>query len=984
MRKFLLFLCLCLPLVAADSSPIDFSHAGYAGGGVPIPEVSAKFHVEPTGGDDTLAIQGALDAVAALPPDATGFRGAVLLRPGKYKVNGSLHFRASGTVLRGQGATLIATGSSRRTVIRVHGDPAHRTLSAATNVTGDVPAGARTLNLESVGNLKVGAQVVVRRPSTKEWIQAIAMDQFTGSFKDARLDWWPGSRDLEWVRTVTDVDEAAKKVTFDAPLTMALETRYGGATVQEVTWATRLRNVGIENLSCESEYDSTRPSDEEHAWICISLDDVEDAWVRDVSVKHFVSAAVWIGAGARRTTVQDVTCESPIAENGGWRRHAFYTRGQQGLFLRCVARDAREAFVAGLCSAGPNVFLECTATRALADSGSFESWATGALFDLVTIDGAGIALGNLGERWQGAGWNAANSVVWNCRADSLRVESPPTAQNSLHPSPATATAADPRAPVGSLYRDQLIRRLGKPAAEAALMKKAPASAQTAGETRAAPPAAAPAPLPSKRFKIEKGQFTFDGFPLFAGGSSNAWWKGQTVPARAASLGFHPMRWAPGLEGPGLTENLPQLVRSLAQKEARLVHLWPGLWYDRRRDDHRTVTRENAEVWAPFYELPWARSGQGTAVDGLSKFDLEKFNPWYFERLREFTRLAAAEGVVVYHHLYNHHNLVEAAAHWAEFPWRSANCLQDTGFAEPPAYENGGKRVGIVAEFYDVSHPVRRDLHRRYIRHCLDQLQEFDNVIHTVAFQFAGPQSFQDFFLDVVAEWQKERSRKLNIALNTSKTITDTVMADPARRGLVNVVDQRYWQYLPDGTLFAPHSDGKLAFREQRAQAFGKDAVPAGTPELVYRQVREYSEKYPDVAVLANHAGQGPIPILMARGAYPLIGDFAAAQPLKTERDDRALFAFLRDRVGRAKLDLQPVVGMPPGSWALAAAGKWLVYSSTGDAVERPKPLTGKSFEGWWFNPRTGETLPLTPSTEALLKKPSEGAWLVWLQEKPSA
>src|SRR5436305_11558998 len=56
---------------------MDFSYAGYMGGGVALPDVPAKRTVKPTGGDDdTAAIQSAIDAVAAMPIE-NGFRGAV-------------------------------------------------------------------------------------------------------------------------------------------------------------------------------------------------------------------------------------------------------------------------------------------------------------------------------------------------------------------------------------------------------------------------------------------------------------------------------------------------------------------------------------------------------------------------------------------------------------------------------------------------------------------------------------------------------------------------------------------------------------------------------------------------------------------------------------------------------------------------------------------------------------------------------------------
>src|SRR5262249_13069577 len=61
---------------------MDFSPAGYMGGGVALPSVPVLQTVSPSGGDDTGAIQAAINAVSALAPDSNGFRGAVLLTAG--------------------------------------------------------------------------------------------------------------------------------------------------------------------------------------------------------------------------------------------------------------------------------------------------------------------------------------------------------------------------------------------------------------------------------------------------------------------------------------------------------------------------------------------------------------------------------------------------------------------------------------------------------------------------------------------------------------------------------------------------------------------------------------------------------------------------------------------------------------------------------------------------------------------------------------
>jgi hypothetical protein len=102
---------------------IDFSFTGYEAGR-PVPSVRGVLAVKPSGADDTALLQGALDRVASMPVGVDGFRGAVVLSNGRFRVSGQLHMGTSGVVLRGAGAgangtVVVAEGIGRRTVIEV-------------------------------------------------------------------------------------------------------------------------------------------------------------------------------------------------------------------------------------------------------------------------------------------------------------------------------------------------------------------------------------------------------------------------------------------------------------------------------------------------------------------------------------------------------------------------------------------------------------------------------------------------------------------------------------------------------------------------------------------------------------------------------------------------------------------------------------------------------------------------------------------------
>ena len=163
-------------------------------------------------------------------------------------------------------------------------------------------------------------------------------------------------------------------------------------------WPGRISQVGIENLQLISAYDKERPKDEDHAWVGITLEHVRDAWVRGVTFRHFAGSAVSVWESASRVTVVDCESLEPVSENGGWRRHTFFTAGQQTLFLRCYSEHGRHDFSVGHCAAGPNAFVHCDARMALDDSGPIGALATGVLYDNVNIDGNGLRLGYRGTR----------------------------------------------------------------------------------------------------------------------------------------------------------------------------------------------------------------------------------------------------------------------------------------------------------------------------------------------------------------------------------------------------------------------------------------------------------------------------------------------------------------------------------------------------------------------------------------------------------
>ncbi len=833
---------------AGDRVP-DFSHAGYGGGGVPLPDVPARLLVKPSAGDAGARIQAAIQQVASLPPDAAGLRGAVLLGAGRYEISGQLKITASGVVLRGSGngengTILVATGTGRRALMEIAGNDTRRNLGEPIKVADErVPVGAIRLKLASTSGLKTGTTITIERPSTAEWLKFVGMDTSPGR---QGFQWKPGTVNISWDRVVTSVE--GDSITLDAPLTTALEARFGGGVVQPHVQEGYLRQAGVENLRCVSNFDPDNPHDEQHAWNAIDLHGLRDGWVADVTALHFAGSAVQVGAKVSRVTIQDCKSLMPVSEMGGYRRLAFHTRGQQALFLRCYSEQGRNDFTTSYTTPGPTVFLDCEARESTSFSGSLGSWSSGLLFDGVKIDGGSLRLDNLETFNQGVGWSAVNSMLWNTSAADIVCRTPPGARNWAVSVwgrfigdgswSGTNTFAKPQ----SLYRAQLQDRAGT---QVSALDPRKYSAAPAGLKEAATPAAAAAAPAGKPLTLDKGMLMIGEKPLAGREANFAWWRGRLEPARAKEIGPALTRFAPGRTGTGLTDEPPALAEAMARGNRSLVRHHYGLWYDRRRDDHQMIRRPDAEVWPPFFEQPFARSGKDKAWDGLSRYDLTKYNPWYFDRLKSFASEAERHGLVLVNEMYFQHNIIESGAHWVDCPWRPVNNLNNTGFTEPPPFT--GDTIKMADEFYDINHPVRRDLHRAYIRHHLDVLGGESNVIHTLSAENTGPLHFMQFWVDVIAGWKKETGRKPLIALSATKDVQDAILADPARAAVIDVIDLTYWHRTESNEEYAPPGGVSLSPRQHQRKTKGGRPSAKSIAEMA----SDYRRKFPGKAVISG-------------------------------------------------------------------------------------------------------------------------------------
>jgi hypothetical protein len=412
---------------------IDFSNSGYQGGGVKLPDVKAAIVVNPGEGDDTARIQEAIDYVSKLPLNAEGFRGAVVLSRGTFQLDSALYISKSGIVIRGQGDSdegtiLHSTGTEKRNILEVGDNVTTPVILENTreNITDlYVPSGGRTFHVADASGFRVGDSVMVSRYSNSSWIHEINMDVIL-EYDAGIVQWEPF--ELMMDRVITQID--GNRITIDAPVVNAIELKWGGGSIVKYDDSNRLDNIGVENLKVTVEFDASEKDgneyiDEDHAAGFVNLNNVKNAWVRNIHAKHLTNFLVFTGRNTKWITIQDSRMDEHVSIVTGSRRYSFYYSGQLALGQRLSTDGARHAFTYNSRVVGPNVFLDAISTNNHNRSEPHQRYSVGGLYDNVI---GRLNVMDRGRYGTGHGWAGANFVLWNVE-DELTVQRPPTATN---------------------------------------------------------------------------------------------------------------------------------------------------------------------------------------------------------------------------------------------------------------------------------------------------------------------------------------------------------------------------------------------------------------------------------------------------------------------------------------------------------------------------------------------------------------------------
>ena len=420
---------------SAGDKIMDFSSAGYMGGGVALPIVPTTLTVKPSPGvDATKSIQDAIDAVAAMPLK-NGFRGAVQLAAGNFTCKGTITISASGIVLRGSGSgaggtTIMMAGSKHPAIVISsqgnfkNSEPEKISNAVSAKITDAyVPSGAATFSVDDASQFAVGDIIAIQRPVTDSWVHFMGMDNLV---RDGKPQTWIGkSRSEVSERKIIAI--SANRISINIPLSDSYNAAYlnpQGTIVRKIFTDQRITQVGIENLHVQCPPLEIAYGRALYSGIRIEGD---HCWVKNVYFEETMNTTTLAG---NHITMQQVIVKHTYPNLGASKPTDFSIEGSGNLIDRCEVTGGNTYFVwTGSLETGPNVVLNSVFRGHGSRIQPHQRWSTGLLVDNCVVPDGGIDFMNRGVAGSGHGWTMGWAVAWNCIAKTYIIQNPPGVMN---------------------------------------------------------------------------------------------------------------------------------------------------------------------------------------------------------------------------------------------------------------------------------------------------------------------------------------------------------------------------------------------------------------------------------------------------------------------------------------------------------------------------------------------------------------------------
>ncbi|MCC6445844.1 MAG: carbohydrate-binding protein [Armatimonadetes bacterium] len=320
--------------------------------------------------------------------------------------------------------------------------------------------------------------------------------------------------------------------------------------------------------------------------------------------------------------------------------------------------------------------------------------------------------------------------------------------------------------------------------------------------------------------------------------------------------------------------------------------------------------------------PWLRTGPGQALDGKPRYDLSRFDPQYFDRLRQRISAARDRGIYVSIMLFEGWGMQFVPDAWRSHPFHPENNINIIPGNDDPA----GKGLWI----HTMANPAITALQEAYVRKVIDTVNAFDNVLYEISNEnHPGSTEWQYHMILYIRKYESRQRKRhpVGMTFQYEGGSNTTLFASPAD-----------W--------VSPNPEG--GYRDDPPPADGKKVVLSDTDHL---WGEGGSVQWVWKSFLRGHN-----PIFMDRVAA-LTGSKAGDIP--GAKDIRKAMGTTREWSQRIDLSrMVPMNNLSSTGYCLANPGKeYLAYLPDGGEVTVDLTATKGRLASVWLHPIEGTETP---------------------------
>ncbi|MFQ6096681.1 MAG: DUF6298 domain-containing protein, partial [Armatimonadota bacterium] len=200
--------------------------------------------------------------------------------------------------------------------------------------------------------------------------------------------------------------------------------------------------------------------------------------------------------------------------------------------------------------------------------------------------------------------------------------------------------------------------------------------------------------------------------------------GKIVYLAGAHDGWELQDYAWGDKNPGVLFDWSGFLEFLVQYNHNVVRMWAV--------EHTRISDDDHDLTTP---MPYARvAGHGRANDGGDKFDLDRFDDAYFQRLRARAAQAGENGIYVIVMLFQGFSIEDKGGLVNPWPYHPFHRNNNVNGMDGDV--NGDGQGEDLHTWQGDEHPITQR-QRAYVRKVVDAVNDLDNVLYEIANESHG-------------------------------------------------------------------------------------------------------------------------------------------------------------------------------------------------------------------------------------------------------